>query len=67
MCGEILRVSVWRMCQHWVQQLSGFEERVLVPGCPGRASPHTIAKVSHEDAHVRQLCQPFIQLFTLVP
>ena len=67
MCGEILRVSVWRMCQDRVQQGSRFEERVPLPGWRGRTSPHTIVEVSHKDAQVRQLCKPFVQLFTLVP
>ena len=46
---------------------SGFEERVPPPGWLGRASPHTIVKVSHKDALAGQLCKRFIQLFTLVP
>ena len=62
MCGEILRVSVWRMCQNWVQQGFGFEERVLVPGWLGRTSPHIVIEVSHQDAQVRQLCKPFVQV-----
>ena len=67
MCGEILRVSVWRMCRNRVQQGSGFEERVPVPGWLGRTSPHTVVEVAHKDAQVWQLCKPCVQLFTLVP
>ena len=50
MCGEILRVSFWRMCQNLVQQGSGFEERVPVRGLLERTSPHAILEVSHKDA-----------------
>ena len=57
MCGEILRVSVWRMCQN----------RVPIPGWLGRTSPHTIVEVAQKDAQVSQLCKPCVQLFTLVP